>query len=189
MGLVAAQPPGHLTCDVAGAHEALEALADVLQIAPDDAGAADAEAEIARALVMALAIQRASGVARAGRHAIIEGAAAWDLVHRVSERPGLLRDTVVVLLSCESGAGGRLDAGPAGLAGALLSVGAQVVIAPLWLVLLSTAAEVGRAVVDHLARGGSVESLPDAVQAARRALDAAHGSDAIRNAPFVVWCG
>ena len=107
----------------------------------------------------------------------------------ISERPELLRDTVVVLLSCESGAGGRLDAGPAGLAGALLSVGAQVVIAPLWLVFLGTAVNVGRAVVDHLFGGGSVESLPGAVRAARQALDAAHGEDSLLNAPFVVWCG
>lgn len=107
----------------------------------------------------------------------------------ISERPGLLRDTVVVLLSCESGASGRLDAGPAGLAGALLSVGAKVVIAPLWVVSLVTAVRVGRAVVEHLARGLPVESLPDAVKAARRELDAEYGPDDALHGPFVVWCG
>jgi tetratricopeptide (TPR) repeat protein len=122
---------------------------------------------------------------------LVDGNGAERLLtaQAISEHPALLRDTVVVLLSCESGASGRLDAGPAGLAGALLSVGAKVVIAPLWVVSLGTAIRVGRAIVDHLACHRPVDSLPDAVSSARLDLDATEGRDDILHGPFVVWCG
>lgn len=107
----------------------------------------------------------------------------------ISERPGLLGDAVVVLLSCESGASGRLDAGPSGLAGALLSIGARVVIAPLWPVLLGTAIRIGRAAVEHLAGGRPVADLPDAIRTARRELDSTRGPADILHGPYVVWCG
>lgn len=91
--------------------------------------------------------------------------------------------------SCESGASGRLDAGPAGLAGALLSVGAQVVIAPLWPVLLRTAIRVGRAAIKHMAGGGPIAMLSETLRCTRSGRDANPSADEFFSLPYVVWCG
>ena len=118
-----------------------------------------------------------------------DGQEAELTAQQISERPGLIGEAVVVLLSCESGASGRLDAGPAGLAGALLSAGARVVVAPLWPVLLSTAIRVGRAAVEHLANRRPITNIPDAIRTARQELDAKGGRDDVLHGPYVVWCG
>ncbi len=113
-----------------------------------------------------------------------EGRTALLTAEALAETPDLLRDAIVVLLSCETGAAGELSAAPAGLAGVMLACGAAAVVAPLWIVVQSIALSVGEQLVEDIAYG---YELGKAVQCARDRAQL--NANAFQEGPFVLWTG
>lgn len=103
----------------------------------------------------------------------------------LAEMPDLLRGSIVVLLSCETGAAGALSAAPAGLAGVLLAVGAAAVVAPLWIVFRDVALLIGEHLAADIAHGYDIgKALKWATEKARL-----KNADSYHAGPFVLWTG
>lgn len=119
------------------------------------------------------------------------GQAAFLTAERLAEQPDLLRRAVLVLLSCETGAAGVLSAAPAGLAGALLAVGAAAVVAPLWPVRRDEALLVGKRVMRAIATGTELgEAVQTAIRSPHPEEDGGPPYEAATwSKPFVAWTG
>jgi CHAT domain len=74
-------------------------------------------------------------------------------VTMIAQAPDRFAGVTVLLLSCDGGRVGPSLAEPGGMAGALLSAGARCVVAPLWIIQLDVAVQVGEAVLRGLAAG------------------------------------